>query len=520
MAALYGRDPGQDASFVARLGELAGRHGADRELLAEALVQYNQAIGNSEAALANARRLAGGDAVAVVTGQQAGVLTGPLYTLYKAAQAVALAREMTDRLRRPVIPVFWIAAEDHDFTEIDHLDLLDRQGELRRLRLPLDPPPSHRSAGHIAAGDAAPALLREALACLPETEFLPGLAADLERLTAAGGSLADWFGRLMAWLLGGQGLVLLDPMQPALRRLAAPFVARLLENSEAVSLALEAGRAKVAALGFEPTVQSAPDAAQLFVYHEGQRLALFRKADGFATRGGEVAWSRREAAAQAAAEPERFSGNVVTRPLLQDYLLPTLAYVAGPGEISYYGLYGPVYQAALLEPPIYVPRAQLTLVEPSIARYLQKQELSLEQALTGLEEARSRRLDQSDDIGIGQLFSGFRGDFDRRYGDLISQVLRLDRSLEQAAAENVKQIHAQFGRLEEKARQQLRKNSETAMRQFDRLALNLSPRGQPQERVLNLLPFLARFGPNLPEELLARVPLARGGRFAVWLGDD
>ncbi len=512
---IYLHDPGREASFVARAQQLAVRQGAEQAALAAVVEEYNRRIGNAPAALENARRLADRETMAVVTGQQAGVLTGPLYTVYKALQAVSLAAEMSALLGRPVVPVFWIASEDHDLTEIDHLDLIDRQGQLQRLRLNLDAP-SHRSAGQVEAGTAAQTLLREMLQHLPETEFTPALAADLEGLTAPGGSLADWFARIMAWLLGERGLVLFDPMEPALRRLAGPFVSRLLQRNEALTGALLQGEEMVRRLGFQPTVQREDGAANLFLYEEGARLPLFRREGGFATRGGPL-HSLDELQGLAQAEPERFSGNVVTRPLIQDYLLPTLAYVAGPGEISYYGLYRPVYAAAGLEPPVYVPRANLTLMEPTAARALEKQGLTVEQALFGLEEARREVLEREDRIGLTGLFAAFREDFDRRYGQVVEQVLTLDRSLEQVAQENVRQIHAQFGRLEEKARQQHRKNSEVAMRQFDRLALLLRPRDQPQERVFNILPYLAKFGPDMIAAL-AQVPAARGGHFAVWLG--
>lgn len=516
---LYLHDPGREASFVARAQQLAARQGAERDALAVAVEEYNRRIGNSPAALENARRLADSETMAVVTGQQAGVMTGPLYTVYKALQAVSLAAEMSALLGKPVVPVFWIASEDHDLTEIDHLDLIDRQGQVQRLRLNLEAP-SHRSAGQVEAGQAAQALLREMLQNLPETEFTPALAASLEGLTAPGGapggSLADWFARIMAWLLGERGLVLFDPMEPALRRLAGPFVSRLLQRNEAVAEALRQGEEKVRDLGFQPTVHREDGAANLFLYEAGVRLPLFRREGAFAARGGPL-HSLDELQRLAQAEPERFSGNVVTRPLIQDYLLPTLAYVAGPGEISYYGLYRPVYAAAGLEPPVYVPRASLTLVEPTAARALEKQGLTVEQALFGLEGARREVLDREDRIGLTGLFAAFREDFDRRYGQVLEQVLSLDGSLEQVAQENIRQIHAQFGRLEEKARQQHRKNSEVAMRQFDRLALLLRPRDQPQERIFNVMPYLAKFGPDMIAGL-AQVPAARGGHFAVWLG--
>lgn len=512
---LYLHDPGREASFVARAQQLAARQGADRAALAAAVEKYNERIGNRPAALENARLLADGEALAVVTGQQAGVMTGPLFTVYKALQAVALAGEMAAVLGKPVVPIFWIASEDHDLTEIDHLDLTDRQGQLQRLRLNLDGP-SHRSAGRVEAGAAAQALLQELLQNLPETEFTPALAADLEGLTAPGGSLADWFARIMAWLLGERGLVLFDPMEPALRRLAGPFVGRLLQRNEALAEALRQGEEKVRDLGFQPAVQTEDGAAHLFLYEDGARLPLMRREGGFAARGGRVR-SLDELQRLTQAEPERFSGSVVTRPLIQDCLLPTLAYVAGPGEISYYGLYRPVYAAVGLEPPVYVPRANLTLVEPTAARALEKQGLTVEQALFGLEEARREVLEREDRIGLTGLFAAFREDFGRRYGQVVEQVLTLDRSLEQVAQENVRQIHAQFGRLEDKARQQHRKNSEVAMRQFDKLALLLTPRGQPQERVFNIMSYLARFGPDVISAL-AKVPAARGGHFAVWLG--
>ncbi len=492
--------------FRARQRYLADHWDGDRAGLSRALVAYNERIGAGPEAVAAARRLAAPGALAVVTGQQAGVAVGPLYTIYKAITAVQLARQQEERLGVPVVPVFWVAAEDHDFAEIAAVQVPTSDGWHK---LTLGGAPSQRlSVGHIPVSGAVADLLQQLEQVLPHTEFRPAVA-ELLRTTAANATdVGDWFACLMARLFAGAGLVFINTLDPAVRQLEAGCFQAIISRFEEVDTAFGAGIAAWEALGYTPTVQRYLGAVNLFTYVNGERLPLAGAGAYCWVRDREeLGWSRDELLALAAAQPDRFSTNVVTRGVAQGFLLPDLAYVSGPGEIQYFGLYREVFQALGREMPVIYPRTSATLVEPALARYLEKQELPLAQVFLGLEEKKQQVLAGADKLGLDGLFGAFRGDFDQRYGALLDTLLQLDPALAFAAEENKRQIHRQFDRLEEKARQAHRKNHDVVLRQLERLSLHLYPQGKLQERMANPMYYLAKYGPDLVTRLLAELPL-------------
>nr|PZN74081.1 MAG: bacillithiol biosynthesis cysteine-adding enzyme BshC [Bacillota bacterium] len=522
VAPAYEYDWRSQESFQRRAAYLlGGGYTGDRSAVAAALERYNRALGADEAALEGARLLGQPGTLAAVTGQQAGVLTGPLYTIYKAMTTIRLARQQSERLGVPVVPVFWIAAEDHDWQEVSWV-MVPAGNEARRLALAERFDGDRRSVGLAPMPESVAGLIDEFAALMPDTEFKEEVVARL-REAASGGpaldpaatggapTLADWFGRLMAWLFRGTGLVFLNSSDPALRRIEAPFFARALTQQAEVEAACAAGIARwERELGFVCTVEQMPNSLNLFIYIDGERLPLAGEGDRVWVRGRpELSWSRAELVDLAWRSPERFSTNVVLRPVVQAYLLPDLFYVGGPGEISYFGLLRDVYQTMGLQMPIVVPREGFTLVEPPIARILQKHAMTLDDAFHRLEERKQELLEREDRLGIAQAFASFRQDFERRHAELAGLVLQLDPGLSQMVEENRRQIEHQINRLEEKAKQQHRKNCETALRQFDRLRANLMPNGL-QERAFSVCAYLVKYGPDLVRRLVEEVPLQEG----------
>lgn len=522
VAPAYEYDWSRQESFERRAAHLiGGGYTGDRAAVAAALERYNRALGADEAALEGARLLGQPGTLAAVTGQQAGILTGPAYSIYKAMTTIRLARQQSERLGRPVVPVFWIAGEDHDWQEVSWV-MVPAGAEARRLALAERFDGERRSVALAPMPPSVADVIDEFAALMPDTEFKEEVMARLREAAAAGPalepavtggapSLADWFGRLMAWLFRGTGLVFLNSADPALRRIEAPFFARALERQAEVQAACSAGMARwERQLGFACTVEQSADSLNLFIYMDGDRLPLVGERDRVWVRGNpELSWSRAELVELAWQSPERFSTNVVLRPVIQSFLLPDLFYVGGPGEISYFGLLRDVYRAMGQQMPIVVPREGFTLVEPPIARILQKQGLTLDDVFHRLEERKQELLEREDRLGIAGAFAAFRAEFARWHADLAGLVLQLDPGLSQMVEENRRQIEHQINRLEEKARQQHRKNCETALRQFDRLRANITPQGL-QERAFSIFPYLVKYGPDLVRRLVDEVPLEEG----------
>jgi bacillithiol biosynthesis cysteine-adding enzyme BshC len=533
VAPAYEYDWSKQESFERRAAWLnGGGYKGDRKGLAAALGQYNTNLGAGEATLTNVRRLAEDGTLAVVTGQQAGVFTGPAYSIYKAMTAIHLARQQSERLGTPVVPVFWVAGEDHDWQEVAWVLAPSGDG-MARISLKETFEGDRRSVGlaPIPGSLLGDGVMDEFLALLPDTEFKPVVAERIRTAAEAGPalepaatggkpSLADWFARLVTWLFDGTGLVICNSADPALRRLESEFFVKAIERHEQVEEALGAGYDLCAELGYKATVDRQPGNINLFTYLDGQRLPLMGAGQQFWVRDHEgIGWTQDELQAMARTHPESFSTNVVLRPVVQGVLFPDLAYVGGPGEISYFGLYRKVYQALDSQMPIVYPRESLALVEPPIARLLEKQGLTVADVYYHLEEKKQELLEREDRLGIAGLFEQFRDSFGAQYGGLVEKLLELDPTLSGVIEENRKQIAVQVNKLEEKAKQQHRKNCEVALRQFDRLKGHLTPSGGLQERAVSILPYLAKYGPELVSRLVEEVPLTEQWEHrAIFLG--
>ncbi|HYF94478.1 MAG TPA: bacillithiol biosynthesis cysteine-adding enzyme BshC [Symbiobacteriaceae bacterium] len=533
VAPAYEYDWRKQESFAARAAHLnGGGYRGDRRGLAAALAAYNGALGAGAATLSNVRLLREEGTLAVVTGQQAGIFTGPAYSIYKAMTAIHLARQQTERLGVPVVPVFWVAGEDHDWVEVATVMAPSGDGAVRiGLRESFEG--DRRSVGLAPIPESLFAsVMDEFLALLPETEFKAAVAERVRAAALAGPALdptitwgkptlADWFARLITWLFEGTGLVICNSADPALRRLEAPFFARVVERHQAVDAALTKGFARCEELGFKPTVDRQPAHLNLFTYVDGQRLPVLAEGDHFWVRDrAEIGWITPELVDLVMTRPERFSTNVVLRPVVQGELFPDLAYVGGPGEISYFGLYRDVFGALGKQMPVVYPRESVTLLEPPVARVLEKQGLTVEDAFFRLEEKKQELLEREDRLGITELFAQFRSSFGETYEQLVTRVLELDPNLRFVTEENQKQIAVQINKLEEKARQQHRKNCEVAVKQFDRLKAQLLPAGGLQERQVSILPYVAKYGPGLVRRLVDEVVLGEEwGHQVVYLGN-
>lgn len=513
VSALYPYDWSQQGSYQARADFLlGGGYRGDRKAVSAALTRYSEELGADELALQNAAKLAEPDTLAIVTGQQAGLFTGPAYAVYKALTAVHLAKEQSERLGKPVVPVFWMAGEDHDWAEHAGV-LVPTAAGTQRLQFHDSFEGDRRSVGLAPVPASGRALIDELSALLPDTEFkvevlgklLDALEAPPALEPAATGgqpSLVDWAGRTMAWLTAGTGLVFLNSADPVLRRIEAPFLRQAIDSFSAVDAALAQGFERMQSLGFSPTVERQAGNLNLFIYVDGERLPLVGDGEHFWVRSREeLRWTKAQLIALTEGAPERFSTNVVLRPVIQGFLLPDLAYVGGPGEISYFALYKEVFTTLQSQMPVVYPRRSLTLVEPPIARILEKQDLTLTDVLYHLDERRQEFLEREDRLGITERFTTFRTGLESQYAELLSSILELDPTMRQFAEENRKHLFFQIQKLEEKTRQQHRKNCEVALRQFDRLNGSLTPQGL-QERAVSFVPYLAKYGPNLAREIL------------------
>ncbi|QGG56906.1 bacillithiol biosynthesis cysteine-adding enzyme BshC [Paenibacillus sp. B01] len=520
LEALFGHHPADGSSWRRRLDYLNGsadRRAGSREL-AGALRAFQQPLGISEAAERNLERLADGAPV-VVGGQQAVLWTGPLMILYKAVTILQAADAASKRLGVPVVPVFWIAGEDHDWDEacLACLPSPVDAPELRRLSMPRPPGPATSVSRTRLGGSDLEAALTELEAGLADTPFKPELLRSLRARAAGCATLTELFAALLTDWLGESGLLLADADHPALRRLEGPMFRRLAESSGELAAAYAASTRRVEALGYKAQAEAAEDAANLFLFAEEpracERLLLQRAGGRFRDRRGLVSLSEAELLELAEAHPERLSNNVLTRPLMQDYLFPVLSTVLGPGEIAYWAQTAEAFGRLGMQMPIVTPRLSFTLLEPHAVKTMARHSLQLEQVLAGLGGVKAELLDRQ---GAADIRGGFEQALQamrEAYRPALALAAGQERGLEELGRTNWERIAREIGYMQAKTLQALESRERTELDRLAGLELSAVPEGRPQERVLAAVYFMNRYGRGWLDRLLAEPyePCAKHG---------
>jgi len=466
----------------------------ERAALCQVLCEQNARWGGDEATLAAIRELAEPETVAIVTGQQAGLFTGPLFTLYKAWTAIAVARRVRAYGIRAA-PVFWIHSEDHDLAEVTGCGLLGRDGEWVELRYPTSADEQGKPASALVLDERIEAARETLLRALPDSEFLPEIAALLRETYAPGVSLVEAFARTMARFHAGTGLILLDPSDERIKRLMAPVLSRTVREWSRLSEALRAESERLRARGYRPQIHPERGNAFLFLLEGERRRPLLWENGRFVRRDGGREFSAEELLEELAGAPTRFSPNVALRPIVQDALLPTLAYVGGPSEIAYFAQLGSLYAALDLPQPRLCPRLSLTLVEPRPAELLARYGLVLTDLFAGVEAVRQRLLERTlEDV---RLFE----EAHRAVTEAVEKLRPLLRDAEPTLERPLERTKAAMQRQIETLRQHYlharARRDEVLSRQAQRLVLALAPKGTLQERAANAFYFLARYGMRL-----------------------
>ncbi|MCL6450929.1 MAG: bacillithiol biosynthesis cysteine-adding enzyme BshC [Acetobacteraceae bacterium] len=506
-------NPWGAGAFAARardLDRLDRRHWREA---GKALEEYNRGLSAPGPALEAAALLARGEALAVVTGQQAGFVGGPLLTLYKALTAIKLARRLQSELGRPVVAVFWVASEDHDYAEISWLRFIDAFGRFRRLDL--GSPASLRvPAGFLPVPPAAESLMRELEAALGPLSHGRELLDLVRDCLSSAESLAHSFALLYSRLLGGEGLVMADPLFPGLRALALPVWRRTLELGTLPLRLLEQAGERLAAMGFKPGLDLEPGHALLFWHDGGERVALFWREGRLSDRGGSRSWTPEELLDLAQASPGCISSNVVTRALLQDWLIPTLAEVVGPGGLAYMAQLKEVYAAFGRTQPVLFPRLSLTLLTRREAAVMAQHGVGVAQVAAGLPAAVSDLVGADEGVGLRKRFALERRFVTERYRQLKEELQGIDPALGPLADANLARVLHQIEYLEEKALQSHRRRYRSQAEELRRLAETAWPLGRPQEQMLSALPWLARGGTGLISAILELAPLTGENQIA------
>ena len=481
-----------------------------RRAVVDVLRKQNLTFGGDDATERNLDRMRDG-AVAVVTGQQVGLFGGPAYSIYKALTAVHVARELTARGVNAV-PVFWLATEDHDLAEVDHC-FFPKRGGFERLDLATSGP-ADRRVGDIGLGEAVETLSAQ-VASLLEGTSSEEVGRWVTESYAPAESFGSSFGKLMTRIFAGRGLIFLDPMSPELHHLSLPAMRRAVKEHKALATELVARSAALEKSGYHAQVKVTEQSTLVFRIVDGQRLAL-RPANGGLAAGNKTE-SIEETLKAVEERPEEFSPSALLRPVIQDTLLPTVAYIAGPAEVAYHAQTSLIYEKLLGRAPAILPRAGFTLVPSHVSNLLKKYNLDARDILQGRHKLRARLESEALPQALSARFDEGEQAIKALVEGLREPLTKLDQTLVGALDTATEKMIYQFNGLRAKAGRAEGFRTGVVNTHENEIASFLFPNTALQERSFGLLTFLAAEGPELLDYLDGHIKAGTGEHCFLFL---
>ncbi|MFA9557353.1 bacillithiol biosynthesis cysteine-adding enzyme BshC [Evansella sp. AB-rgal1] len=498
--------PLNETGVVKRYEELKSRK-FERTALVKALLSFNRPLTNSEATFTQIHRLLDEDSVVVVGGQQAGLLTGPVYTINKILSILHEAKMVEEQLEVPVIPIFWIAGEDHDVDEVNHT-YFHYLGKTKKILLheknSIKQPVSERKISI----EEAKALLKDAFLFLPETMYTKGLYSDLiADLNKNEVTYVQWFARIIHRLFKDTGLVLMDAADPNIRNIEKPYFQDLLKNNDNIRAAFSEGAMQFRNEGFGEPIEINENNAHIFIHDQGQRFLLEKEGSYFKEKNGINKWTLEALHDLLNSNSSLLSNNVVTRPIMQDKLLPVVSFVSGPGELMYWGTLKKVFRTMGICMPLIYPRLHLAFVSRSSEKNLQWMNVEPHTVTTeGIENHKTRWFNRSSEVDVPKEFQILSQ-------DLENILIKVENSLKPLGPD-ANQIHDRYKKLlknelnqyEKRVGKYLYDKHRPFLLRFDKVQTELRPNGNWQERYLNIFPFLNEHGEDLILQVLKSLP--------------
>lgn len=466
-----------------------------REALADYMSAYHAKF-ESAAMRQNIEKIRDERSVMVVGGQQAGLLTGPLYTIHKIISIIQFAKEKETELGVPVIPVFWVAGEDHDVDEINFVYTSGEKGPVKQKlslhnvkkaaakRIPLDQ-------------EKTETWLRDVFSTYEESAYTNDLLDQLLRCLRKSQTFTDFFEWIVCDLFEEDGLLLLNSGDLGVKPLERALFKHIVETNDAVTTRLNESQAAMKRAGYQPIIEAGDNQANLFYEYDEERFLIEKENGRFSISEVGLTWTKEELLQEVEEHPERFSNNVVTRPLMQETLLPTLAFMAGHGEVNYWGELKGIFEHFKLKMAPVLPRLHVTILERHIDKKLPVRELSVEEVLTnGVKEKKEAHFQQSLPDSFVQAVQHAKRELANAHGVMRQEALEIEPNFEQLLDKNAKFIEDQLQFVYQKVAQRVEEKEGYILRDFERIENSLKPLDAPQERIWNIMYFLNKYGPE------------------------
>jgi len=482
----------------------------DRSTLVRVLTEQNKQHHCGIKTLANIDLLGNDNTVAVVTGQQVGLCAGPLYTIYKTITAIKLAEQLSGQFPDyNFVPVFWVENEDHDFEEINKVHVLGQAGDIQTIEYLFGGKPFEKNpgpVGSIVIDSFIDGFFERLQAQLQESEFKTGLFSALRGYYRNGASVGSAFVGLMNQLFEESGLIFLEPGNADFKRLLKPIFQREISSSSKTSqIVIETS----ASLEERYHAQIKAKSINLFMIHKGGRYLIEPRENDYSLKGTRQFFSKEELAAIVETSPELISPNVVLRPICQDTILPTAAYVGGPSEIAYFAQLKPVYEFFDVQQPVVYPRASVTIVEEKIRTILEKYSVDVTEIWSDLDPLLARIAEQVSEVKVDALFEQLHRRIQEAVAESRFGIQQIDSTLSGAIDSTVSRIESQLNVLKEKTQAAQQRRQDVTMRQIQKVASNIYPKSNFQEREFNVVYYMNKYGPDFVKWLSGEIVIDR-----------
>ncbi|GAA0460546.1 bacillithiol biosynthesis cysteine-adding enzyme BshC [Alkalibacillus silvisoli] len=496
-------DPFQLRSFRSRYEYLMGQT-YKREALVKVLKEQNERWVMTSKVQQNIEALLDEKSTVVIGGQQTGLLTGPLYTIHKIVSIIIQANEMSEYLKSPVIPVFWMAGEDHDFLEIDHVFTYQDQ-ELNKVRIDDETPFDYKSPiskREIPVVEAE-RFIDQVFETFQETEHTKELYETVRQSLNNSKTYVDFFACFLNQLFEKDGLVLVDADERNLRMLERDYFIRMVENREDIATKTAERLKALTASGYHINLDAKSTDAHLFYHHDGERLLLEVDTNGrYRSKGGEVSFLEAELKELIYHSPEQFSNNVVTRPLMQEFVFPVLSFVGGPGEIGYWSSLKGAFEAVNLQLPIVTPRLSLTLMKRNHQSIMNQYHVDETDLINnGTYQDKMSWLKRQSKYPLEETVQQVKKQMEVAHQPLQEIAQSVSNDMAALTETNLKQIEDEINYVEKKLYHAIKGQHQDVVLRFDDLDSFYYPLGGLQERVWNVVYWLNEYGLDLPESL-------------------
>lgn len=478
----------------------------NRKQLVSMLTKLHEKWQLDDTVLANINRLNDSDSVVVIGGQQAGLLTGPLYTIHKIISIIVYARQQEEVLRVPVVPVFWIAGEDHDFDEINHV-FLPEQDKMKKypIRQAVREKKSV-STVEINHHDTI-TWLDKLFAELVETTYTKTLYNQLRQHLAESVTYVDFFARLTSKLFNAQGLVLIDSGDPDVREIETSYFKRMITKQPEIAAGVYRALQHVRQDGYTISVDAAKQDGHLFYHLDGERILLEKTAeDQWQGKNNRCQFSTEDLLTIASEHPERLSNNVVTRPLMQECLFPTLAFFAGPGELAYWSILKPAFQAIGYKMPPVLPRLSFSIIDRTCRKKIDHYHLSVDELINyGTTNAKLTWLAGQLDPPLAAVITEVKQSIERAHQPLRQLANQMDADLGAMAEKNAGYLFQQIDFLQKAMEKRLTEKHQKTLKNFNQIELAIHPSNGLQERSWNIVSLLNQYGDDWLATLVQKV---------------